>query len=204
MFETEADRAVEHPVFVLLPAIFRECVDDGVMRTRLILERPFVIGGMVYATDRVVCVRTAATPELEAMLAVEGRRKAPRADAVFEVPGGFLAEPVELPDMSDAPRCDLCLGVGSFGRGFCEHCCIPSPAAPCHVCLGSGVVDGGNIGPDLGRGIRVSYRYVALLKRHGCSSVYPPNITHQGERCFPVRFQVGDVEGVVMPLKYDL
>lgn len=198
-----------HPVFDLLPVIFRDCVCDSY--TKFCLEYPQQVGDYVYATDGRICVRMPATPALVAVLPDIAPKKFPEAAGQsFATRDRWEADPTPLPSMSHLKRCEDCGGAGVLPRRRCTckmyddedapcHGKGTIPAGPCWECDGTGIdhplMHALTVRPD----VDLVPRWLHILAKHG-ATLYLPREANTPASTTPVYFTVaGGVEGVLMP-----
>jgi hypothetical protein len=165
------------------PGIFFECC------TRMIdkydVSRPFYRDGWLYATNGRILVRSRIDPQDVGDL--NTGRKLPNPMRIIESTEGLVGQPVPLPEADEFEPCSLCDGLDNFrcpdchgeGRVLAEH------GVPIHD------------DPE----IRLAAHYVAMLRRHGVSTVnvfVSPDGTSQ-----QVEFEGPDFEGCLMPVADD-
>jgi hypothetical protein len=190
-------------VFALLPPIFRKCTGDETSK-KYDLTLPFVIGDFVYATDGRIGVRMKATPRI--MIATgEARNGSKFPESIREMFGEhFASEGMSVPDLSAAPICTDCDGMGIVRGLYCDNCgdFMPHPAvtSECQECYGSGIENGGNDGLILADHVEIAYRFLKIIRDAGGVIHLPLNGTNE----YRTMFRCPDgTEGLVMPLKWD-
>ena len=200
----------------LAPPFFARCV-GSVYPSKFGISRPFVVGGMLYATDRVICVRCQTPPAWD----VPNAELAPRvvAEAFEAITNRVEATPICLVDES----CHYCKGVGKMpdhdcwgceGEGVveepdceCPHCCGNHPcvgcngtgeilAGDCEACEGFGMLspDGPH---EMTPGYWVARKYAKLLIDMGATAYLPVDLKYTK----PMYFTFPGGEGVLMPMK---
>jgi hypothetical protein len=179
-----------------LPPIFASCLCIKNARltsdsTRLPLDVPFRQGDFVYATNVEIAVRIplAAAPGAEIAPELE------QPDMMLAFGGEWRSEPSAFPEVM-VRACATCKGRRvqvRKGGGV-------RIVGPCHECNGTGMAGSGVQGLFVVPGIKLSYRYLALLAKHKAKLFVPA----KGRKNRPLRFAIGEhVEGVVMGLKME-
>jgi hypothetical protein len=190
-------------VFALLPLIFRKCTTEDANK-KYDLTLPFAIGDYVYATDGRIGVRKRVTREVDAALVrIERKGLFPRS-IVEMFDERFASEGTPIPDLSTAPVCLRCNGLGQVHGLFCDNCgdFMPHPAvtSECQECYGSGIVDGGINGLILADHVEISYRFLKIIRDAGGVIHLPLN----GDNKYRTFFRCSDgTEGIVMPLEWN-
>jgi hypothetical protein len=178
----------------MIPRILLEIPDPDLYRMRYDLNRPFIDGDWLIATDGRIMARSPLSRFTAAELRPYGRdgRKLLDPGRTTQVWDGFIreprGEPVSLPEsIRDREACDRCFPGREWDWPF-----IPASGRYCEHCDGDGwlwVVKGINLGP-----VTLQPRYAALLSRHGVSKVYPGAGADR-----PVYFEGDGFEGILMP-----
>jgi len=183
--------AKAEPLYAMLPAIFRKCVDLGNWRYNI--DTPFLAGDQCYATDGRILVWVAATEPIEkacADIPLDTNRKTFTRERIEVVASGtFATYPTPIPDLSTLPVCMNCKGTG---RSWCECCEQP---CPCNGCGGSGVK--GNHAVALSPDVSIAAKFAKLLVAHS-ATVYLPEPSVKGAA---IKFTLPDgTEGRLMPV----
>lgn len=182
-----------------LPRIFADCCGK---EGRYAIAAPFFIDGYAYATDGRWCVRTPC----ETFEPAEG--KVPPANDLFIEWNGDT-EPTPIPDPTDWPRCEKC----EDGMVDCPNCDGGNCTCPdcdnehqCGTCDGSGEdtcdeCSGFGYFPAAENlnGVFFSRAYLSRLWYYGVREVFLNNNKVRDGIYGPLRFVLGDIEGLVMP-----
>jgi hypothetical protein len=203
-----------------LPPIFAKCTGPAWSYSYQ-MDMPWVCKGHIYATDGKIAVRVPTNlPDDPPPPPIGGKKKEwPPAYSALKWDGDWLH--VELPDAGpEQPRrqCKDCGGKGTVNRcGECDgtgevecdynhmHACdecggtgkLPGPGESCGNCGGDGTVPPPPqpIWVVKGR-VALADNYIRLL--HDCGArLY---IEKTGGKSSPLRFTVGECEGLVMPM----
>jgi hypothetical protein len=215
VFDMSAER-----VFDLLPPIFRSCVAEGC--ERFSLELPFIRDGMAYATDGIVIVRMAASPEVVALLPRSPERRIPDAAKMFALPVEWEGRPTRF-RAPKAETCNVCEGRVRLAARGCSRCdgegevecreCGQDRTCPacdgrgtfgpgqCEWCEGLGLIFAADsVAIALRRGFLIGPRYALILAKHGASLYLPSAERDATGEHNPLRFVAGGVEGLLMPV----
>ncbi len=194
-----------------LPLIFAACVSSE--SSRYGIDKPFVRDGYVCATDGRIAVRMktqmpstpGSTPKIE--------------DLNWNK--GYKSVPIDLPNLGDEPKdkkCSKCDGIGradflcdkcdGYGDSECFECghekdCVACDGLGkfvdeiCEECNGGGSVAGySDETIMISTHIGIRNRAIWLLRRFNICCVY---INTEESRVRPVRFTLGEIEGLLMP-----
>ncbi|WP_422928631.1 hypothetical protein [Singulisphaera sp. PoT] len=189
----------KHPVFDLLPPIFRDCVDEE--HHRYSLELPFEMDGHIYATDGRIMVRVAATKEVCDALPSPDDRKFPKHVAdLFVGRDRWETEPVPTPTLDGLDRCPHCEGTGLQTCPCCQR-----HGAICSDCHGTKVDLDKHSSVAVAEGVSLNPIYLGILLKHQVELFVPrPPFSDEIEvvgAVRPVRFEVEPgVEGLLMPM----
>lgn len=170
---------------LLLPPIFRACLADK--DGRFSLSAPFLCGDHVCATDSRIMVRQPATPIVAELIALGPDRKLPKSPDVFGT-WKHRETPTPLPD--DLPGETQCRQCDGEGVEHCEYCDSPGP---CGACGGRGLGLDPEVDVWLAPKVLIGLEYAWILKHHRAAIYLPTDPPDK-----PVRFTVGEAEGLLM------
>lgn len=175
------------PALKLLHPIFGNCLEQNSAFGSL--EAPFLSADLVCATNRAILVWQVASPEIVEILNGVEPRRTPKVKKFIAGLPFYRPRPSTLPKLPVPGECPRCDGVGKAiaksgrvvwrcskcdGEGFCLY----------YKAL------------TIGRKTKISVDYVRLLTVHK-AKVYLPEAPDEKQ---PIKFTVGDVTGVVMPM----
>jgi hypothetical protein len=200
----------------LVPAVFARCVDPTGVRWDL--SRPFVVADHLYSSNGMIAVRM-PTPETWTLPNLE-HPPVKSMPHIFE-DNEWQADPIVIPPIDgvcgdchgtyfqEDRQCIACKGEGSTpaygcdcphceGSHECEDCDGTGglKAGPCSTCHGSGV-DRPLASVTLATDYFIARRFLAIVQQSGGIAFLPKAPKIKG---VPLRFTIGDIEGVVMPM----
>lgn len=171
-----------------LHPIFADCCHEP-YNGRFDIGKPFVVDGMIYATDGRIAVRGPIPTTLPPLsIAHPNPRNLPWDVAV-------IPEPINLPDIPvQMVTCGDCEGTGrpsdyELDSGVCEWCDgmkVVEKAQVLHVRGKPGIAG----------------RYVRLLRKHGAQVLVPVKKKKGRDVPNPFKFAIPDtgIEGLLMPM----
>lgn len=209
-----------------LPDILLLCTDASTeSNSRFKLHLPWIVEGIVYATDGRIITRMPSTGLSEDLVETLSKfttdscilpaatRRVPKIDGLFD--GEFETEGLTLPETYDPiVLCDKCDGKGYLIRD-CSMCqsdnyeriwedkcpgCVGKGEVvrPCRKCDCMGYIElEANKSIEVAGVVKLARKYVYMIRSHGVDRVFQrtTNPTGQG-----VAFRLNDVEGRLMPM----